>query len=153
MLHVGVCCKSCARQVFSRGPKRWTYDIGTAEWPTLQYRIIVTTTNKFQFHLMYCVDLNSFNENQVNEWHDDVEKVSLAVRTHSGRIELLVTRSHRPVGFRHNKSTCLCGLVVRWNNSQPPLDFYVFFPRLVQDCELTDGIDGILCSALSLTRG
>ena len=63
-----------------------------------------------EFHLMYCVDLNSFNESQVNEWHDDVEQLSLAVRTHSDRIKLLVTISHRPVGSRHNKSTSLLRL-------------------------------------------
>jgi len=59
----------------------------------------------------YCVDLNSFNGSQVNVWHDDVEQLSLAVRTHSGRIKLLATRSHRLIGSRHKKSTYLLRLI------------------------------------------
>lgn len=59
---------------------------------------------------MYYVDLSSFNGGQVNEFHDDVEQLSLAVRTHSGRIKLLATRRHRLVGSRHKKSTSLLRL-------------------------------------------
>jgi hypothetical protein len=59
---------------------------------------------------MYCGDLISFNESQVNELRDDLEQLSLAVRTHSDWIKLLVTRSHRPVGSRHSKNTSLLRL-------------------------------------------
>ena len=59
---------------------------------------------------MYCVDLISFNGSQVKEWHDGIEQLSPDVRTHSGRIKLLVTRRHRPVGSRHNKNTSLLRL-------------------------------------------
>jgi hypothetical protein len=78
--------------------------------PTLQRRVISARTKELQFQLMYCGDLISFNESEVNEWHDDVERLSLAVRTHSGGIKLLVARSHRPAGSRHNKNTSLLRL-------------------------------------------
>lgn len=56
-------------------------------------------------------------------------QLSLAVRTHSGRIKLLVTRSHRPVGSRHNKSTSL--LRLSGQMEQLPASaglFCLFFP-------------------------
>jgi hypothetical protein len=97
--------------------------------PNLQHRIIVTRKNKLQFQLMYCVDLDSFNESQVNEWHDDVEQLSLAFRTHSARIKLLVIRSHRPVGSSHNKNISLlrlCGQMEQLSASAGLL--CLFFP-------------------------